>query len=84
MSDSPYLFQVSAQDSEQGVAELLLGSGYAVVRRWYRMTRPLDGESPEAPRPRGWRCGPLRLYERCGYRPVLSGSDYRKPFGLGG
>ncbi len=27
--------------------------------------------------------GALRLYERCGFRPVLSGAIYRKPFALG-
>ena len=31
------------------MAELLLSEGYTVVRRWYRMTRPLDGEIPDAP-----------------------------------
>jgi GNAT superfamily N-acetyltransferase len=39
----PHLFQISAQDTEQpaaarqGMAEMLLGEGYTVVRRWYRM-----------------------------------------------
>jgi mycothiol synthase len=27
--------------------------------------------------------GALRLYERCGFRPAVSGAIYRKPFGLG-
>jgi hypothetical protein len=26
--------------------------------------------------------GALRLYERCGFRPVQSGSVYRKPFSV--
>ena len=54
----PHLFQVSAQDSEQGMAELLLGDGYAVTRRWYQMTRPLAGEIPAAPLPAGLEVRP--------------------------
>ena len=49
----PHLFQVETQDNEQGMAELLLGDGYAVVRRWYQMIRPLAGEIPSAPLPEG-------------------------------
>jgi mycothiol synthase len=41
------------------MAELLLGNGYAVVRRWYRMARPLDGEIPEAPLPEGLEVRPV-------------------------
>jgi GNAT superfamily N-acetyltransferase len=55
---SLHLFQVSAQDSEQGMAELLLSEGYAVVRRWYQMTRPLNGEIPDAPLPEGLEVRP--------------------------
>jgi mycothiol synthase len=54
----PHQFQVSTQDSEQGMAELLLGEGYAVVRRWYRMTRPLAGEIPDAALPDGLEVRP--------------------------
>ena len=54
----PHLFQVESQDSEQGVAELLLGDGYAVVRRWYQMTRPLGNEIPAAPLPDGLEVRP--------------------------
>jgi ribosomal protein S18 acetylase RimI-like enzyme len=49
----PHLFQVEALDSEQGMAELLLGEGYEVVRHWYQMTRPLDGGIPDAQLPDG-------------------------------
>jgi mycothiol synthase len=55
----PRLFQVEARDSEQGIAELLLSEGYAVVRRWYRMTRPLDGEITDAPLPDGLEVRPV-------------------------
>ena len=48
----------NTQDSEQGMAELLLGDGYAVVRRWYQMTRPLAGEIPAAPLPAGLEVRP--------------------------
>jgi GNAT superfamily N-acetyltransferase len=56
---APHLFQVSAQDTEQGMAELLLGEGYAVVRRWYRMVRPLDDAIPDAPLPDGLEVRPV-------------------------
>lgn len=55
----PHLYQVGAQDSERGIAELLLGEGYAVVRRWYRMTRPLDGEIPDVALPDGLEVRPV-------------------------
>ena len=55
----PHLFQLETRDSEQGIAELLLGEGYAVVRRWYEMTRPLDGEIPDAPLPAGLEVRPV-------------------------
>jgi len=54
----PHLFQVEIQDSEQGVAELLVGAGYAVARRWYQMTRPLAGDIPDAPLPAGLEVRP--------------------------
>lgn len=44
---------VETYDSTQGLAELLLGEGYARVRNWYVMTRPLAGEIAEAPLPQG-------------------------------
>jgi GNAT superfamily N-acetyltransferase len=49
----PHLLQLNTQDTEQGMAELLLSEGYTIVRRWYQMTRPLDGEIPDAPLPDG-------------------------------
>jgi ribosomal protein S18 acetylase RimI-like enzyme len=55
---SPHLFQVEALDSEQGTGELLLSEGYAIVRRWHQMTRPLDGEIPDAPLPDGLEVRP--------------------------
>ena len=55
----PHLFQLSTKDKEQGMAELLLGEGYAVVRRWYRMTRSLDGEILSAPLPDGLEVRPV-------------------------
>jgi ribosomal protein S18 acetylase RimI-like enzyme len=55
----PHLFQVSALDSEQGMAELLLGDGYTVARRWYQMKRPLEGNLPEAPLPDGLEVRPV-------------------------
>ncbi len=55
----PHLFQVEIRDSEQGMAELLLGERYAVVRRWYQMTRPLDGEIPDPPLPAGLEVRPV-------------------------
>lgn len=55
----PHLFQVEIRDSEQGIAELLLSEGYAVARRWYLMTRPLDGEIPDAPLPEGLEVRPV-------------------------
>jgi ribosomal protein S18 acetylase RimI-like enzyme len=56
---APHLFQVGTLDSEQGMAELLTGEGYTVVRRWYQMTRPLDDEIPEAPLPAGLEVRPV-------------------------
>jgi ribosomal protein S18 acetylase RimI-like enzyme len=58
-ASGPHRFQVSTQDTEQGMAELLLSEGYAVVRRWYRMTRPLDGEIPAVPLPDGLEVRPV-------------------------
>ena len=55
----PHLFQLNTQDTEQGMAELLLSEGYTVVRRWYRMTRPLEGEIPDAPLPDGLEVRPV-------------------------
>ena len=54
----PHLCQVEVQDSEQGVAELLLGAGYSVARRWYQMTRPLADAIPDAPLPAGLEVRP--------------------------
>lgn len=55
----PHLFQVEIQDSEQGTAALLLAEGYAIARRWYQMTRPLDGEIPDVPLPAGLEVRPV-------------------------
>ncbi len=55
----PHLFQLSTQDTEQGMAELLLSEGYTIVRRWYRMTRPLAGEIPDAALPDGLEVRPV-------------------------
>ena len=54
-----HLFQVETQDSEQDTAELLLGEGYAIARRWYQMTRSLAGEIPDAPLPDGLEVRPV-------------------------
>lgn len=55
----PHLFQVEIRDSEQGMAELLLGEGYVVARRWYQMTQPLAGEIPATPLPEGLEVRPV-------------------------
>ena len=62
----PRFFQVDTQDSERGMPELLTGAGYRIVRRWYKMTRPLDEEPPEAPLPPGLEVRPVTpdLYRR--------------------
>ncbi len=44
---------VETYDSTQGLAELLLDEGYARVRNWYVMTRPLAAEIAEVPLPEG-------------------------------
>jgi mycothiol synthase len=54
-----HLFQVEIRDTEQGMAELLLGDGYAVARRWYQMTRPVAGEIPDDPLPDGLEVRPV-------------------------
>jgi GNAT superfamily N-acetyltransferase len=77
----PHLFQISTQDTEQGMAELLLGEGYTVVRRWYRMTRPLEDEIPDAPLPAGLEVRPVTPDQ---YRQIYEASneDFRESWGF--
>jgi ribosomal protein S18 acetylase RimI-like enzyme len=54
----PHFFQGEWFDDAHDAIDLLLSEGYAVVRRWYEMTRPLDGEIPDAPLPEGLEVRP--------------------------
>lgn len=49
----PNFFEARAEDTEVHWQELLKGEGYTPVRYFFRMIRPLEGDIPEVPLPRG-------------------------------
>jgi GNAT superfamily N-acetyltransferase len=57
--DGPRFHQAEVFDSEKARTALLERYDYPVARRWYQMTRPLDGDIPDAPLPDGLEVRPV-------------------------
>jgi GNAT superfamily N-acetyltransferase len=57
--DGPRFHQAECFNSETARTALLERHGYAAARRWYQMTRPLDGDIPDAPLPDGLEVRPV-------------------------